>query len=128
MPKPTISGRVPQTLKDDFDEYCDENEISITDGQRELLRAGLEAEKHEDSADNEADGAASEAPSGLFDRAGGGAMASVVAFTAAHNFIGDVAAMMVGVVVLGVATYLVSVATIRAARRTSGGSEVPADV
>jgi len=129
MPKPSISGRVPQTLKDDFDEYCEENELSITDAQRELLRAGLAAKKYdEQDAADEPDEAASEAPAGVLDRAGGGAMASVVAFTAAHNFVGDVAAMMVGVAVLGVATYMVAVATIREARRSSDDSEAAANV
>jgi len=61
---------------------------------------------------------------GMFDRAGGGAMASTVAFVAAHNFIGDVAAMVVAVVALGIATYIISVATIREARRSSDDSEV----
>jgi len=42
MPKPSISGRVPQTLKDDFDEYSEENELSITDTQRELFPADAE--------------------------------------------------------------------------------------
>ena len=43
MVKPQIGGRVPQTLKDDFDEYREENGLSISDAQRELIRAGLDA-------------------------------------------------------------------------------------
>lgn len=42
MSKPSISGRVPQPLKDDFDEYREKNELSISDAQRELLRKGIE--------------------------------------------------------------------------------------
>lgn len=45
MAKPTISGRVPQTLKDEFDEYAEERGLSASDAQRELLRTGLEREQ-----------------------------------------------------------------------------------
>jgi hypothetical protein len=43
MPKPTITGRVPQPLKDEFDEYKEDRNLSMSDAQRELLRAGLDA-------------------------------------------------------------------------------------
>jgi len=47
MAKPTISGRVPQPLKDEFEEYREERDLSMTDAQRQLLRAGLDARRSE---------------------------------------------------------------------------------
>jgi len=115
---------VPQTLKDDFDEYSEENELSITDTQRELLRAGLETKKYdEQDAADEPDEAASEAPAGLFDRAGGGAMASLVAFVGSYTFIGPTAAAMVVVAALGIATYVATVAILSEFRASVGSKQ-----
>lgn len=44
MAKPTISGRVPHDLKEEFDEYADRHEITKSVAQRRLIRAGLDAE------------------------------------------------------------------------------------
>lgn len=48
MVKPTIGGRVPQDLKEEFDEFAEEHDLSQTDALRRLLRAGLEAENEPD--------------------------------------------------------------------------------
>jgi hypothetical protein len=43
MPKPVISGRVPERLKEDFDDYKERHDLSVTEAQRELIRSGLDA-------------------------------------------------------------------------------------
>lgn len=45
MVKPQIGGRVPQDLKDEFDEFAEENSLSHSDALRRLLRRGLEVEE-----------------------------------------------------------------------------------
>jgi hypothetical protein len=44
MVKPQVGGRVPQDLKDEFDEFAEENSLSHSDALRRLLRRGLEVE------------------------------------------------------------------------------------
>jgi hypothetical protein len=55
MAKPNITGRVPQPLKDEFDEFREDRGLSATDAQRELLRAGLEAKGRDPYAVGEPD-------------------------------------------------------------------------
>lgn len=42
MTKPTIGGRVPQDLADQFEEFREEHDLSKTDALRRLLRTSLE--------------------------------------------------------------------------------------
>jgi hypothetical protein len=48
MAKPTISGRVPHDMKEEFDEYAERHEITKSVAHRRLIRAGLDAETDAD--------------------------------------------------------------------------------
>jgi len=69
------------------------------------------------------DDTADQPAGGLFDRAGGGAMASVVAFVGSHTFVGPTAAAMVAVAALGIATYLATVAILSEFRASVGSKQ-----
>lgn len=130
MAKPNITGRVPQALKDEFDAYRDERDLSSTDAQRELLREGLKAKGRDPYAgDEDVDHPATD-PSedqetaqfnqdgGTVERVAGVVMAFALAAIVANTLLGPGAALTVGVIALGAVTYLATVSIVRVLRRT----------
>lgn len=56
MAKPTLSGRVPQPVKEAVDEYAEEHDISKSDAMRQLLQRGIDYERGRLAEPDDAEG------------------------------------------------------------------------